>query len=170
MDKTRRKQNLEHFAALTRTMLMCHAWTALSSSAKALYPYLKLEWHGAKANNNGDICLSVRDAAKLLGMGKNAASRAFHDLQAKGFIVVTKPGCLGLHGEGKSHTYELTEQPLKGIKGAGRQLYKQWHKGRDYPVVGVSTNNPQGHNQHKTKTKPCPHNRDSNVLKIGTFK
>lgn len=170
MGSNRRNQPKEHFARLTRELLLCDAWTALSCSAKALYPYLKLEWHGPKANNNGEIRLSVRDAAQRLGMGKDAASRAFQDLQAKGFLVVTEVANLGLHGEGKSHAYELTEHPRKGEKGAGAMLYRRWQKGRDFAVVGVSTNNPKGHNQYKTKTKPCPDNRDSNVLKIGTWK
>ena len=128
------------------------AWRALSPTAQALYPWLKLEWHGPKNNNNGKICLSVRQAARRLGVSQNTAARAFHDLQAKGFIIQTVAPCLGLSGEARTAVYELTElAPRDNEKPVGKMLYKQWRPGQDFPVKIARANNPKGRNG-KTKS------------------
>ena len=59
------------------------AWRALSPKAQALYPWLKMEWKGHKANNNGKTSLGVRQAAKCMGVSNDTATKAFHELQAK---------------------------------------------------------------------------------------
>lgn len=156
--KNERKQ--EHFAKLTRAMMETAAWQALSCTAQALYPWLRLEWHGPDANNNGQIFLSVRQAEDRLGVSRNTAARAFHDLQAKGFIVVKEGSHLGMSGEAKATQYELTELPLPGTQGnQGCRLYKNWKPGADFPVVKASANNPTGRNG---KEKP--------VINIETFR
>jgi len=43
----------EHWTKLIRTTMEEPAYSALSTAAQALYPWLKLEWHGPDANNNG---------------------------------------------------------------------------------------------------------------------
>ena len=141
------------------------AWRALSPVAQALYPWLRLEWRGVKFNNNGKIQLSVRQAAERLGVSRNTASRAFHELQEKGFIVVTKPARLGLAGDAKSPTFEITElaMPNSGSP-VGRKLYKDWRAGADYPCHKTMANNPTGKNGQK---KTCLETSDSNVIKLG---
>ncbi|MEM7210334.1 MAG: hypothetical protein AAF479_00360 [Pseudomonadota bacterium] len=142
------------------------AWQALSPAAQALYPWIKLEWRGPKANNNGKLRLSVRQAAERMGITNNTAARALHDLQAKGFLVVTEGARLGMGGEAKSPTYELTEIALPGDGGnSGRKLYRTWQSGADFPVAKASANNPKGRNG---KTKPCHQNEDSTVIKLKT--
>jgi DNA-binding transcriptional regulator YhcF (GntR family) len=42
--------------------------------------------------NNGDLSLSLDEAARLLGIGKATAARAFAELEAKGFIVMRRGG------------------------------------------------------------------------------
>ena len=64
----RNEKRAEHFAQMIRTTMEAPAWRALSTTAQALYPWIKLEWRGPKANNNGKIRLSVRDAARRLGV------------------------------------------------------------------------------------------------------
>ena len=54
----------EHFAKMFRHIMEEPAWRALPSTAQALYPWLKLEWRGPDADNNGSIRLSVRQAAE----------------------------------------------------------------------------------------------------------
>lgn len=106
------------------------AWRALSPYAQALYPWLRLEWKGEKANNNGKLRLSVRQAAEAMGVANNTAGKAFHDLQAKGFIVVTEYARLGVGGDAQSPAYELTEIALPhGNERGGRNLYRQWKGG-----------------------------------------
>jgi hypothetical protein len=122
------------------------AWRALSSTAQALYPWLKFEWRGPDANNNGKIRLSTRQAATAMGVSPDTAAEAFRDLQRKGFIVQTEPACLGVEGAAKSPAYELTELKMPGAEKDGRKLYRNWRKGYDYEVQRSAANNPNGRN------------------------
>lgn len=138
MGKDRRNERrTEHFTKMERSLMESDAWRALSFPAKALYPFLKLEWHGPKANNNGNIRLSVRQASDRMGGTPNTAARAFRDLQAKGFIVLTKGAELGSQGMGRSPAYELTEIALPG-EVSGRRLYKNWHPENEFHVTAAA--------------------------------
>lgn len=134
----------EHFAKMVRSTMETPAWRALKPVAQALYPWLKLEWRGPQNNNNGKICLSVRQAAECLGVGINTASRAFHELQAKGFIVVTQHARLGIKGQATCAAYELTELALPHGEKTGRRLYRQWQPEGDFPVHKAFAHNPKG--------------------------
>lgn len=141
----RNEQRTEHYTILVRNMMEEPAWQALSPTAQALYPWLRLEWRGDKANNNGKIRLSVRQAAERMGVSLNTAAKGFHDLQAKGFLIVTEMACLGFGGTARTTAYELTEISLPNSgKHDGRKLYKQWRRGRDFPVNKARANNPDG--------------------------
>lgn len=159
----RTDQPAEHFTRLIRSTMEAPAWRALSTTAQALYPWLKLEWRGPQNNNNGKISLAIGDAALRLGVRPDTAARAFHDLQAKGFIVVTVPAVLGVGGRAASAKYELTELGLPyGDKPDGRKLYRQWREGADFPVEKAQAHNPTGINR---KAKPYPENRDGLIPK-----
>lgn len=130
------------------------AWKALSPKAQALYPWLKFEWHGPKSNNNGKIQFSCRQASEALGIGTNAAMYALRELQEKGFIVVTRLGALGVEGEARGPSYELTEIPLPGSeRHDGRRLYKNWQEGHDFPVAQHPANNPSGRNGRESPSR-----------------
>ncbi len=162
-DKRNEKRG-EHFTKLVRNMMEEPAWRALSSTAQALYPWLKLEWRGPDNNNNGRISLSVRQAAERLGVTRNTVANGFRELQAKGFIAVTTPPKLGDSGVATSPLFELTELSLPTAQGhSGRRLYKQWSEGADFPVVKAPIHNPNGTNG---KEKPRHQNHDSTVLKF----
>ena len=100
------------------------AWRALSPKAQAFYPWLKMEWKGHKANNNGKTSLGVRQAAKCMGVSNDTAAKAFHELQAKGLIVMTEHASLGVKGRGKCPKYEITEFDLPGAP-RGRCLFNK---------------------------------------------
>ena len=68
------------------------AWKALSCTAKCLEMELKMLYNGI---NNGDLFLSVREAAKRLDVASNTASKAFKELEEKGFIKVKQKGHFG---------------------------------------------------------------------------
>jgi hypothetical protein len=145
-NKTGRNSD-EHYTVMVRNMMVCPAWQALTTTAQALYVWLRLEWKGERYNNNGKIRLSVRQAAERLGIGINAAARGFQDLQAKGFITVTERACLGISGMARSPSYELTELAMPASeKPEGRKLYRDWRQGHDFPVEKHSANNPRGSN------------------------
>lgn len=155
----------EHWTKLIRRTHEEPAWRALSTTAQALYPWLKFEWHGVENNNNGKIRLSVRQAAARMGIRPGTAANAFHDLQRKGFIVQTEQACLGVEGAAKSPAYELTELKMPGTQGDGRKLYREWQPARDFHVQTTGSNNPLGRNG---KTKPCHEKRDGPVSKSVT--
>ncbi|TIV01715.1 MAG: helix-turn-helix domain-containing protein [Mesorhizobium sp.] len=163
----RRKEPGEHWTKMIRRTMEEPAWRALSTTAQALYPWLKFEWRGPDANNNGQIRLSVRQAADRLGVSRATAARAFHELQAKGFLVMTEFACLGVDGAAKSPAFALTElkERLAEKRQDGRKLYRDWKPGRDFPVHRAETNNPRGING---KTKSCPKNDDGTVLEFRT--
>lgn len=159
------EQRTEHYTQMVRTMMETDAWRALSTSSQALYPWLRLEWRGPKFNNNGRIRLSVRQAAECLGCNVKTAARALHELQKKGFIYVTEGARLGLSGEAKSPSLELTELPMPASNShTGRKLYMKWKVGHDFPVSRASTHNPTGRNGQKT----CAQKRNTVVPITGT--
>jgi hypothetical protein len=183
-NKTGRSTPVEHYTKMFRAVMQTPAWAALSSSAQALYPFVKLEWHGPNFNNNGCIRFSYRQAAKALGIEPNTAMRAFHDLLAKGFLVVTEMGALGSDGDARGPSYEVTEIEMPGRpKGSGRDLFRQWLEGRDFPVPMHHKNNPTGRNgrrvpsskprrphlQNKDETPPLAPKPVFAVLKMATF-
>lgn len=153
-DKTGRSSKVEHGIFLTRRMLQTPAWRALSTKAQALYLWVKLEWHGPRFSNNGKLQFSCRQAAQAMGIGVNAAMIGFRELQAKGFIVVTRPGALGIEGEARGPSYELTEVALSGSNSkTGRRLYEQWSEGNDFEIVKHQVNNPSGRNGRKSLSR-----------------
>jgi hypothetical protein len=132
-------------AILPLAVLCTDAWRSLSSSAQALFPWLIMEFKGTKYNNNGKICLSVRQAAERMGIARDTAAKAFQDLQAKGFIVVRKGGSLGVEGHGKCPEYEVTS--IVTPTGPASHLYKQWSEGNDFAVFKHAVKNPKGKNK-----------------------
>lgn len=150
MGKDKRNDRAEHFTTMIRPTMEEPAWRALSTTAQALYPWLKLEWRGPRANNNGKIRLSTRQAAERLGnVSPSTVSRAFQELQAKGFIVMTEHARLGIEGAACSPAFEITELKMPASDRDGRKLYRDWRPGKDFPVHRANANNPHGRNAHK---------------------
>ena len=158
------KDKTEHYTKMIRPFMETSAWRSLSASAQALYPWIKLEWKGAKANNNGKISLSVRQAAYKLGVTKVTAARAFHDLQAKGFLRVTEIASLGVYGQGKCFKYEITELPLAG-KDVQSRLYNNWSEGNNFKIIKATGANRDGKN-----SKTLHKYNDSPVIKFRTIR
>lgn len=140
-DKKGRTQ-YEHFTKVFIRTLKSDAWRAMSPKAQMLHIWLQLEWKGPKNNNNGGIKLSYRQAAKRLGLGENTVMKAFHELQAKGFLVVTRLGALGVEGEARGPSYELTDIGLG--RDRPRRLYLQWDPNNEFEVARHPANNPKG--------------------------
>lgn len=143
----RNEERAEHWTKMIRSTMETPAWRALGATAQALYPWIKMEWKGPKANNNGKISLPVRVAAERVGCNKNAAAKAFHDLQAKGFLLLTQHGRMGTEGKGAAPMYEITELALPGKdEHSGKKLYLHWEPGHDYAVRAHAPANPTGTN------------------------
>lgn len=164
--KNRRSDHTLHYTIIQRRLVQTKAWHALTTAAQSLYPLIRLEWKGEKFNNNGAIALSVRQAAALMGVTKDTSSKAFQDLQGKGFIVVHKFAVLGQHGQGRATEYELTELPMPGLK-SGWRLFEQWDENNSFPVHKSMKNNPSG---RQTKNKSRHKKSDQAVIEISTYK
>jgi hypothetical protein len=168
-DKTGRSERHEHWTKMLRATMETPAWRALSTTAQALYPWIKLEWKGPEANNNGTLSLSVSQAAERLGVTPDTASRAFHDLQAKGFIVLTQEARLGIEGAAKRSTFEITEIGLRGDSANPRRLYLKWTPERPHPIRKCAKANPRGVNGGQEKGKSHHDNQDGTIMKIETI-
>ena len=80
----------ERFVRLTHAVMQSQAWRSLDGNARSIYVELAMLYHG---NNNGDIGLSVRQAAEAIHVSKDTAARAMSRLQDREFIVATDKGC-----------------------------------------------------------------------------
>ena len=59
------------------------AWRSLPPASRALYVEIAQRYNGS---NNGEISMSVREAARLIHVAKDTATKSVHELEAKGFI------------------------------------------------------------------------------------
>lgn len=141
VNKTGRNSN-GSFVPMTSEVLNSPAFKALSSHAKALYPYIKIIAYG---DRNGRVRFTVREVMDALGVAKNTANDALHDLQAKGFLVLTQYGVLGTEGSRLPPLYAVTEYRINPAL-APLATYREWKEGQDFPVHKHPTNNPNGWN------------------------
>lgn len=107
-DKTGRSRRGDRFVKLDHWMLKSPAWRALTPAARALYVELAQRYNGA---NNGEISLSVREAAAAVNIAKDTASKTFQDLIAIGFIRRRRPGSFTWKVR-HAATWILTEFPV----------------------------------------------------------
>ena len=82
---------LPPFVALYKVLLRDPSWRALSSSSKVLYIYLRGKFN---TSTLGEVSLAYSEIKDM--MSTKTISRAFKELQDKGFIEKTKHG--GLFG------------------------------------------------------------------------
>ena len=77
------------FVPIPYEMAQSDAWRSLSGAAVKVYVELRSRFNGG---NNGDLSVSMNEAKRLLHMGKATASRAFDELEEKGFIDKIRAG------------------------------------------------------------------------------
>ncbi len=123
----------EQFVPLVHSVRTSAAWADLSTTDRCLYIELRALVR-PRCENNGDLFISGRDAARALNTGQRQARKAFYSLQAHGFAIVTQLGHLGAEGHGKATTYRLTccactKHPR------GSRDYLQWQPDSNFPVV-----------------------------------
>ncbi|WP_138379462.1 helix-turn-helix domain-containing protein [Luteithermobacter gelatinilyticus] len=91
-------------------LLKSEAWRSLKPGPRALLIELYSLYNG---NNNGDIFLSEREAARRCNVNRKTAARYFHDLQEKGFIFPKTKGCFNVKSP-EATAWILTEFPYNG--------------------------------------------------------
>lgn len=85
---TGRNEAKDRFARLPHAILFSEAFRSLDPVARCLLVEITMIENG---KNNGSIFLSTKDATDRLGLAdQRPAMRAFDDLQARGFIAMTK--------------------------------------------------------------------------------
>jgi hypothetical protein len=103
-----KKSSAPPFVMITNQVLDSPAWRAMSLGARLLYIALKRRY-SSNRKNNGKVYLPTRKAQKEIGSGLTQIGRWYRELQYYGFIVIMKPGCLGVDGKGKAPHWRLTE-------------------------------------------------------------
>lgn len=89
-------------------MVRSPAWRSLKGPAVKIYVELRSRYNGG---NNGELSLSMDEAARLLHMSKSTAHAAFLELIEKGFITMIERG--RWYGR-KATIYAVTDRSLDG--------------------------------------------------------
>lgn len=121
-DATGRRKGGGQFVPISYLMAQSDAWRSLSGPAAKVYVELRSRFNGY---NNGQIILSFAEASNLLALGKSTVSRAFKELECKGFISKTKQG--QWYGR-KASTWSVADKPLR----SGEPATNEWQRWR-YP-------------------------------------
>jgi DNA-binding HxlR family transcriptional regulator len=79
----------EQWFPISYPMAHTPAFRSLSGAALKVWIELRTRFNGG---NNGQLHLSLDEAAHLLGLGKATVQRALKELEEKGFIVKTRQG------------------------------------------------------------------------------
>src|SRR6516225_31029 len=87
--RARRSRSEDQFFALSYAMARSPAFRSLSGAALKVFLEVRTRFNGG---NNGELSLSLDEAARLLGIGKGTAQRAFAELQEKGFLRMIQRG------------------------------------------------------------------------------
>lgn len=133
MSRSKRDEKLPQFTPMLHCTMDEPAWLALSPAAKAQYPAAK-RLAGYSGDKNGDFFMSVRYSAANLDVTKDTASRAFRELQEKGFLQATRVGSLGIAGEGRATKWRLTELGTRHNRRPTKE-FKEWKPGSDFAVA-----------------------------------
>ena len=116
-DKRGRSRRGDRFVKLDHWFLKTAAWRATGPAARAVYVELAQRYNGV---NNGEISMSVREAADLVHIAKDTASKAFHELEDKGFVKRHVCGSFNWKVQ-QATTWVLTEFAL-GEKAASKDF------------------------------------------------
>jgi predicted RNA binding protein YcfA (HicA-like mRNA interferase family) len=120
-DKTGRSAE-DQYWNLPYTLARSEAFRSLPGPALKVFVELRCRFNGG---NNGKLTLSLDEAARLLGLSKTTAKRAFTDLEARGFIKLRVKG--SWYGR-KASEWILTTIPLNGVPSTNE--WKQWQSGK----------------------------------------
>jgi hypothetical protein len=142
------------FVMVLKETLDSSAWKAMSMGARVLYIALKRRYNHT-VHNNGRVYLAQRKAAEEIGSHTNQVGRWFRELQHYGFIVLEKPGCLGVHGKGHAPRWRLTE--VGYMNDLPTREFMQWQPGNAFI-------NKQRRSLIRKKTEPRPRKLGHPVL------
>ena len=93
VNATGRSTNVPRFVMLHHSVIDSPAYRSLSCTARSL---LIEVWRRHNGYNNGQIAFSSREAAERAGVCKNTASKAFRELEDRGFLKARQRGSFRL--------------------------------------------------------------------------
>src|SRR5262249_51298780 len=129
-----------------------------SHGAKVLYIALKRRYN-SQSHNNGRLYLAHRLAAKEINSDTNQITRWFRELQHYGFIVMHKPGGLGVYGKDQAPRWRLTE--LGYMRDPPTRDFLRWN--------GVRFSQHQAGGDRPKIQKPVREKGDEVSVKTGTL-
>jgi hypothetical protein len=144
---------------LQEWLLKSPAYRSLACPDRCLLVELYRKYNGA---NNGEIFLSCRDAAELLGVSKNTAARSFSALEDRGFTRLRGKALFSMKGKLAS-TWVLTEFPYAGA--LPTKDFMKWRPGNLKLGPTTGTDCPShGTLSHQRDREPhaSSHQRDRN--------
>lgn len=151
-------EKLPAFTPMLHHIMDCAAFAALSPVSQCLYLRLKRR-AGVGGGRNGEVFYAVREAAEDLRVNKDTVAKAFHQLQAHGFVVAVRIGALGMTGEGKASVWRLTEYPSE-VGRAPTKDFLRWTPGQDFPVQKGRSNKPEKQKPVRNFRTACPNSSD----------
>jgi hypothetical protein len=120
----------DRFVRLSYKILECNAYRSLTPNERSLLVELTMLYN---SKNNGELFLSVRDAAARMGVvDLTAAARAFDTLQDLGFIQMTLAASFSVKGSERSRARCWR---LNWLPGPGRRV-AMWEFFDREPVAG----------------------------------
>ncbi|GEM_PF-5735666 len=158
-NKTGRGKNAPRHVRIYRSMMRTEAWQALSAVEKAVLIELYALYNG---ENNGELFLSCREAARRCHINKDTASRAFSALEEKGFIRRRSKASIDWKLN-LARCWILTEHPFPEGTAPTRD-YQYWRRLDDKTAA---LENGQTAPQNRTGKKGAPaeriHLRDKSI-------
>ena len=122
--------SVPRFVQLHHWEMDCPAYRHLSVRGRALLLEFRRLYNGA---NNGEIYLSVRQAAALLNCCKDTAAKALEELEEKGWIRPMDKGSFQwkAHADGTrtklATTWRITNQPIgMGVDTPATKEFTRW--------------------------------------------
>lgn len=138
VDATGRSVGGPRFLKLEHWMLKTPAWRSLPPTSRALYVEIAQRYNGV---NNGEISMAVREAASLIHAAKETVSKAFHELEAKGFLQRNVCGSFNWKLRHAS-TWILTEHSY--LEKAASKEFARWSPEKSEAGPRTGTKRPKG--------------------------
>lgn len=117
------RNETEQFLPIPYAMARSTAFRSLNGNALKVWIELRSRFNG---RNNGDLTLSLDEAARILGIGKATAQRAFAELKEKGFLKMVKLG--SWYGR-RATTWAVTDRSYQGH--APSRDWNRWRPAND---------------------------------------
>jgi hypothetical protein len=113
------------FIGLPYAMVRHEVWRALSGGAVKVWLEIRARYtvRGDGSSNNGQLTLSLDEAARILHLGKATVARALQELVDAGLLVRTKKGAW--YGR-KATEWRVTDCPTHG-----QVATRDWQHRRD---------------------------------------